>query len=72
MCVGDFTVLYYGDVTVLKFVHSSAVYPSLVSESDVTATGRRGQQTKDDDDLWTPQGCLHVPTNIAIAISALV
>ena len=35
-----------------------AVYPSLVSESDVVSAGRRGQQNKDDDDeLWTPQGC---------------
>ena len=31
-----------------------AVYPSLVSESP--SPGRCGQQSKDDDDLWTPQG----------------
>ena len=35
------------------------MYPSLVSESDATSTGRRGQQNKDDDELWTPQDWLN-------------
>ena len=49
------------------------MYPSLVSESDATSAGRRGQQNKDDDELWTPQGWLNnVCVYIHIATSAVL